>query len=491
MEGKAQTPKNVRVRRARTDIREALLQSALLEFGTKGFDGASTRAIAQRIEAHQPQINYHFKSKEILWTAAVDYLFGLLGSALNGLIPADLTGADVAQLAAAFAEGIRRFVRFAAEHPELNQIMVHEGTLTSDRLAWMTGTHVKPFFNGIRLAWQMLRDAGVAASIDGEILWSGRRDSNPRPSPWQPWQGDCPQASYLDFCKLHAARSAFSIDRNRPLLTVVVNGACVFCAARTTEFLYHVHHGSPLSRSPEYIMSTHASPDDVCFTRGDLAPVLEGRPPVGGPRHLEDAGGPLHALHPKTRSKRSALRSATNCATAARNTACWSAESASKSAPKRANQAKVGTLCQRARRGRRGAFARLPKAVRNSSPEPKISRRSPARSVSASRSPSCHSFVQNHAWVASMTFWGRSRIPSAVISASRRSPSSRCAAARISSGRVSCPLARSVVLDTDHSLADVPNIDITRRIFRHFLRNRLGSGSWIEAGIGPGHCGAR
>ena len=67
----------------------------------------------------------------------------------------------------------------------------------------------------------------------------------------------------------------------------------------------HVHHASPLSRSPEYIMRTHASPDDVCFTRGDLAPVLEGRPPVGGPRHLEDAGGPLHALHPKSRSKRS------------------------------------------------------------------------------------------------------------------------------------------------------------------------------------------
>ena len=54
-------------------------------------------------------------------------------------------------------------------------------------------------------------------------------------------------------------------------------------------------------------MSTHASPDDLCFTRGDLAPILEGRPTVGGPRHLEDAGGPLHTLHPKTRSKRSSF----------------------------------------------------------------------------------------------------------------------------------------------------------------------------------------
>src|ERR1039458_3610699 len=33
----------------------------------------------------------------------------------------------------------------------------------------------------------------------------------------------------------HAAWSAFSVDRNRPLSTVVVNGACVFCAARTTD----------------------------------------------------------------------------------------------------------------------------------------------------------------------------------------------------------------------------------------------------------------
>jgi AcrR family transcriptional regulator len=147
------------------------LQSALVEFGTKGFDGASTLAIARRVEAHQPQINYHFKSKEVLWTTAVDYLFGLLGEALEGVLPADLTGVDVPQLAAAFADGIRRFVGFAAEHPELNQIMVHEGTVGSDRLAWMTETHVKPFFDAIRSTWNALRDAGVAAPIEGEIVY--------------------------------------------------------------------------------------------------------------------------------------------------------------------------------------------------------------------------------------------------------------------------------------------------------------------------------
>jgi TetR/AcrR family transcriptional regulator len=101
----------------------------------------------------------------------VDHLFGLLAEEMAGVLPAKLTEADVTQLGAAFADAIHRFVRFAAEHPELNQIMVHEGTVGSDRLTWMTQTHVKPVFDAIARAWQLLRDAGVAAPVDNEILY--------------------------------------------------------------------------------------------------------------------------------------------------------------------------------------------------------------------------------------------------------------------------------------------------------------------------------
>jgi TetR/AcrR family transcriptional regulator len=165
------TQNKVRPRRTRTDIRRALLESALIEFGAEGFDGASTRTIALRVQAHQPQINYHFESKAAVWMAAADHLFGLLREAFDGVIPATLTEAGALQLAAAFADAIGRFVRFAAEHPELNQIMVHEGTAASDRLTWMTETHVKPVFDAIRPAWQILRDASVAAPIDSEIMY--------------------------------------------------------------------------------------------------------------------------------------------------------------------------------------------------------------------------------------------------------------------------------------------------------------------------------
>lgn len=159
-----------RVRRSRADIRERLLDSALIEFGAKGYDGASTRAIAQRVDAHQPQINYHFATKESLWYAAVDHLFGLLGQEMEGLaLPTDGDD-DVPALAEAFADMIRRFVRFAATHPELNQIMVHEATTPGHRLLWMTNRHVRPLYDVVRTAWKRLREAGIAAPIDDEMV---------------------------------------------------------------------------------------------------------------------------------------------------------------------------------------------------------------------------------------------------------------------------------------------------------------------------------
>jgi TetR/AcrR family transcriptional regulator len=157
------------VRRQRGDIRQRLLDSALVEFGAKGFEGASTRAIAQRVDAHQPQINYHFESKEALWAAAVDDLFGRLRDELADLRLPD--GAEEpAALAASFAEAIRRFVRFAAAHPQLNQIMVHEATEDSARLHWMVDRHVRPLYDVTRAVWQRLRTAGLAAPIDPAMV---------------------------------------------------------------------------------------------------------------------------------------------------------------------------------------------------------------------------------------------------------------------------------------------------------------------------------
>jgi len=156
-------------RRSREGLRELLLQSALVEFSEKGFEGASTRSIAQRADAHQPQINYHFESKQALWEAAVEHLYGQLADAL-GEIPVLETAGNAQEVAAALAEILRRFVRFAAAHPELNRIVVHEATAGSERLEWMVDRHVRPIHNSTVMAWELLVAAGIAAPIHSAAI---------------------------------------------------------------------------------------------------------------------------------------------------------------------------------------------------------------------------------------------------------------------------------------------------------------------------------
>jgi TetR/AcrR family transcriptional regulator len=160
-----------RKRRTREDLRQQLLQPALVEFAAKGFEGASTRAIAERVDAYQPQINYHFASKESLWEAAVDHLFGLLTEAFSDLPPV-ADNHDPSALAENFAELLRRFVRFAAEHPELNQIMVQEGTEDTERARWVVGRHVRPWYDATSTTWASLLSTGIAAPIQASrVYW--------------------------------------------------------------------------------------------------------------------------------------------------------------------------------------------------------------------------------------------------------------------------------------------------------------------------------
>jgi TetR/AcrR family transcriptional regulator, regulator of cefoperazone and chloramphenicol sensitivity len=54
--------------------RQRLIDAALAVFGEFGFDGASTRMLADRAETNLAAIPYHFRSKEGLYRAAAQYI---------------------------------------------------------------------------------------------------------------------------------------------------------------------------------------------------------------------------------------------------------------------------------------------------------------------------------------------------------------------------------------------------------------------------------
>jgi AcrR family transcriptional regulator len=162
----AATPRRRQARSAAT--RTALLDAALAEFAAHGFEGASTRTIAAAAGTHQPQINYHFDSKDELWRAAVDHLFARLDDSVGRHLRDTPSAIDDRTR---FARGIRAFVRAAAELPELNRIMVQEATIDSDRLRWIVERHTRPRFLSLISDWRVLRDTGEVPDVDEVVLY--------------------------------------------------------------------------------------------------------------------------------------------------------------------------------------------------------------------------------------------------------------------------------------------------------------------------------
>jgi TetR/AcrR family transcriptional regulator len=162
---------SLRQRRSGSDeVRERILVSAAIEFASLGFDGASTRTIAERSQAHQAQIGYHVGSKEDLWRATVDFLFARLRSHLDRALPTALDR-PVGDPVGVFAEVIRRHVHHTAKHPELSRIMLMESAARSARVDWLLKNHVRPTLAALELMWADVRAAGGGRNVTAEEVF--------------------------------------------------------------------------------------------------------------------------------------------------------------------------------------------------------------------------------------------------------------------------------------------------------------------------------
>ena len=148
-------PRTRKSRMPRGEAKERIIVSAVKAFAEKGFEAASTRDIAERAGTDQGLVTYHFPNKDLLWRAAADRLFGILGERLDDRM------ASLEQLGPRerIREAIRVYVRWVAEHPEFFRFMVDEGNLSNARTRWLVDTHIKPRF-------EFIKDAGLASATD-------------------------------------------------------------------------------------------------------------------------------------------------------------------------------------------------------------------------------------------------------------------------------------------------------------------------------------
>ena len=148
-----------RVPRSSADpTRDRILAAAIDLFSERSFDGAATREIAARAGVTQPLLNYHYRSKDELWRAAVDSLFDLLERSMNDRVAQisdadELTGAKLL---------VREFITFSARNPQLHRLITQECKADSARMDYLVERHVRPLYDRtVALFERLARDGAV------------------------------------------------------------------------------------------------------------------------------------------------------------------------------------------------------------------------------------------------------------------------------------------------------------------------------------------
>lgn len=142
--------------------REKLLEAAIERFAAMGYDAASTRDIEAAAGVNRGLIAYHFKSKEMLWKAAVTWLFA---RAQAELAVAARHAADVDPVAR-LRYFVRAYVRFCARYPAVNRMMVQEGMHDDWRLAWLVEHFVRPWYGQVTALLEAARELDAAPAMD-------------------------------------------------------------------------------------------------------------------------------------------------------------------------------------------------------------------------------------------------------------------------------------------------------------------------------------
>jgi TetR/AcrR family transcriptional regulator len=138
--GRRRHPRKRAEQQRSLETRAAILNAAIAEFAERGFEGASIRAIADRIGVQHPLITYHYPSKDILWRAAAEHAFTQIRAGWDISAP---EASDLPPLARLREEYTALF-RYTVAFPEFHQFMRQEALTNNPRLKWVAETVLAP-----------------------------------------------------------------------------------------------------------------------------------------------------------------------------------------------------------------------------------------------------------------------------------------------------------------------------------------------------------
>jgi TetR/AcrR family transcriptional regulator len=144
------------------ETRAAILNAAIAEFAERGFEGASIRAIADRLGLRHPLITYHYRSKDILWRAAAERSFAQIRAGWDASAP---ESSDLSPLARLREEYTTLF-RYTVAFPEFHRFMRQEALTNNPRLKWAAETVLGPLLGRLIPQIVAAQKQGLLAPVD-------------------------------------------------------------------------------------------------------------------------------------------------------------------------------------------------------------------------------------------------------------------------------------------------------------------------------------
>lgn len=121
---------------ADTDTRSAILAAARNVFARKGFDGASTREVADLAKVNNAMIYYHFKDKDQLYRAVLVDSFSPFERIWDHAV--FRSSATVREKIQTFIE---EFIGFQQRNEDLRKIMSMEFAVCSEHYRWLADNY--------------------------------------------------------------------------------------------------------------------------------------------------------------------------------------------------------------------------------------------------------------------------------------------------------------------------------------------------------------
>src|ERR1700694_3895184 len=144
------------------ETRGAILDAAIAEFAERGFEGASIRAIADRLGLQHPLITYHYRSKDILWRAAAEHAFTQIREEWDSSAPESSGLSPLARLREEYATLFRYTVAF----PEFHRFMRQESLTNNPRLKWVAETVLAPLLGRFIPQIVAVQKQGLLPAVD-------------------------------------------------------------------------------------------------------------------------------------------------------------------------------------------------------------------------------------------------------------------------------------------------------------------------------------